>query len=271
MSSCRDRPSGPGAAPATVVPLSTTNTYRRCGTVQEDGVCRLRRASQRAHTWPLTCPGQDERSTSSRCGGKCRDRRPTAGHPDRQVRLEADLREDDRIWPSRGRRVKFRGVAALLLQVELGAGHSRDSPVRAGRRSVILALAWSPRTPCRSSSCRPRLSHRPGRRRRAGPAGCRPGAAAGPGTSANANPYSAHPARSDRRAVLRDRPHSTWMESTTQTSSVHTVASPANTRMHCRIRHAAAHSRLLYPGCWGGTGTGAEGECGHAAATGPRR
>ena len=48
-------------------------------------------------------------------------------------------------------------------------------------------------------------------------------------------PYSAHPARSERLAVSRDRPHSTGVESTTHTSSVHTAVSAARARMQCRI------------------------------------
>ena len=59
-------------------------------------------------------------------------------------------------------------------------------------------------------------------------------------------PYSAHPARSERFAVPRERPHSTRVESTTQTSSVDSVVPAARTRMQCRISAAAPRSRLLY-------------------------
>src|SRR5262245_42577800 len=64
-------------------------------------------------------------------------------------------------------------------------------------------------------------------------------------------PYCAHPARSERLTVSRDRPHSTGVESTTQTSSAHSEASVASTRITTVIRAAEARSRLLYPGCRG--------------------
>jgi hypothetical protein len=57
--------------------------------------------------------------------------------------------------------------------------------------------------------------------------------------------YSAHPARSERLAVSRERPHSTGVESTTQTSLVHGMVSAARTRMQSLISEAAARSRLL--------------------------
>src|SRR3984957_3401149 len=64
-------------------------------------------------------------------------------------------------------------------------------------------------------------------------------------------PYCAQPARSERLAVSLERPHSTGVESTTQTSSAHRLVPAARTRMQCRISPAAGRSRLLYPGCCG--------------------
>ena len=64
-------------------------------------------------------------------------------------------------------------------------------------------------------------------------------------------PYCAHPARSERFTVSRDRPHSTGVESTTETSSAHSEVSAASTRITTVIRAAEARSRLLYPGCSG--------------------
>jgi hypothetical protein len=58
-------------------------------------------------------------------------------------------------------------------------------------------------------------------------------------------PYSAQPARSERRAVSRERPHSTGVQSTTQTSSVHKLVSAASSRIKVVISTAAARSRRL--------------------------
>jgi hypothetical protein len=58
-------------------------------------------------------------------------------------------------------------------------------------------------------------------------------------------PYSAQPARSEHLTVSRERPHSTGVESTTHTSSLHTAVMVARIRLTLRIRPAALRSRLL--------------------------
>jgi hypothetical protein len=58
-------------------------------------------------------------------------------------------------------------------------------------------------------------------------------------------PYCAHPASSDRRAVSRDRPHSTGVESATQTSSDQIAVSAASSRVGWLIVPASFRSRLL--------------------------
>ena len=79
---------------------------------------------------------------------------------------------------------------------------------------------------------------RSARRRRAGRAGCTPGAAADPRNTASgwrSTRSPARPARSDRVAVSLERPHSTEVESTTQTSSVHSDVLAASPRMQASI------------------------------------
>ncbi len=58
-------------------------------------------------------------------------------------------------------------------------------------------------------------------------------------------PYSAHPARSERLTVSRERPHSTGVESTIHTSSLHTEVSVASSRVTRRSNSAALRRRLL--------------------------
>ena len=58
-------------------------------------------------------------------------------------------------------------------------------------------------------------------------------------------PYSAHPARSERFVVSRDRPHSTGVESTTHTSSVHREVHATRCAMTARSIPAAARTRSL--------------------------
>ncbi len=58
-------------------------------------------------------------------------------------------------------------------------------------------------------------------------------------------PYSAYPARSGCFTVSRERAHSTEVESTTHTSSVHTLVSRASTPISQFIVAARARRRLL--------------------------
>jgi hypothetical protein len=57
-------------------------------------------------------------------------------------------------------------------------------------------------------------------------------------------PYSAQPASSERRAVFRDQPHSTGVESTTHTS-VHRLVSRASMPASQFIVAASPRSRVL--------------------------
>ena len=59
------------------------------------------------------------------------------------------------------------------------------------------------------------------------------------------------PARSERLAVSREQPQPTGVESTTQTSSLHSEVSCASILIMCVTREHAARRRLLYPDCWG--------------------
>jgi hypothetical protein len=58
-------------------------------------------------------------------------------------------------------------------------------------------------------------------------------------------PYCAHPARSERLTVSLERAHSTGVESTTRTSSVHRLVLAARTRVQWRTSPRAARGRLL--------------------------
>src|SRR6476660_2673794 len=67
-------------------------------------------------------------------------------------------------------------------------------------------------------------------------------------------PYSAKPARSDRLAVSRDRPHSTGVESAIHTSSSNMLVRVPSARMSQLSVPTSLRSLLLYPGCWGRCG-----------------
>jgi hypothetical protein len=58
-------------------------------------------------------------------------------------------------------------------------------------------------------------------------------------------PYFAHPAISERLTAGRDRPHSTGVESATQTSSNQKSLSATRSRIACLTSGSAARSRSL--------------------------
>ena len=83
--------------------------------------------------------------------------------------------------------------------------------------------------------------------------GCTPGAAAAPRRTGNATRSSrTRPSPGDvplRLTVSRDRPHSTGVESTTQTSLLHSAVSIASIRITRMNSQNAFRTRLLYPDC----------------------
>src|SRR6478609_9837086 len=64
-------------------------------------------------------------------------------------------------------------------------------------------------------------------------------------------PYSAKPARSERLAVSRERPHSTGVESAIHTSSPNMLVRVPSARISQLKVPTNLRSRLLYPGCPG--------------------
>ena len=67
-------------------------------------------------------------------------------------------------------------------------------------------------------------------------------------------PYSAHPARSERLTVSRERVHSTGVESITHMSSVATLVSLPRAVINLDMVAASFRSRLSYPGWRGSVG-----------------
>src|SRR5664279_1172251 len=65
------------------------------------------------------------------------------------------------------------------------------------------------------------------------------------------SPYSAKPARSERLAVSRDRPHSTGVESAIHTSSLNMLVRVPSARISQLRVPTSLRSRLLYPDCPG--------------------